>query len=85
MFGHFHSMDANAQAAAGLRKRRGSLNVVISDWRRCLAGPNRISNIGVWAPGTRRGANRANRMGETGWHRSYRARQVDDETRQRAP
>lgn len=68
--------DTNAQHArrAPARERRGVVGRIPSAWRRCEMGTNRISCLGIWRIGSRRGAMRANRMGDTDWHRPYRVR-----------
>ncbi len=43
-----------------------------SVWRRCELGTNHIACYGIWRKGRRRDAARANRAGETRWHRPYR-------------
>lgn len=66
----------NAQRArrAPMRERRGVVGRIPSAWRRCEMGTNRISCLGIWRIGTRREAMRANRTGDTDWHRPYRVR-----------
>jgi hypothetical protein len=49
--------------------RRGFLNALPDEWRRCALGANQITNFGVWQSGTRRVAPRLNRAGATLWHR----------------
>ena len=61
------------KAVPELRSRRGALSAYSTSWRRCALGPNRLSSLGVWKRGARREAVRVNRMGETQWHRPYRA------------
>lgn len=53
--------------------RRGRQNVLNTVWRRVAPGENKISCYGQWRQGTRREAVRANRDGETCWHRPHRA------------
>ena len=69
-------LDTNAQPArrAPARERKGVVGRIPSAWRRCAMGTNRISCLGIWRTGTRREAMRANRTGETDWHRPYRGR-----------
>jgi len=55
-----------------VRSRRGIQTFIPSLWRRSDPGTNRISGLGIWRPGTRRTACRANREGATDWHRPYR-------------
>lgn len=52
--------------------RRGALNINDTPWRRCAMGTNHIACFGVWRPGTRREAERANRAGITRWHMPHR-------------
>jgi hypothetical protein len=56
-----------------VRARRGSLSFVPAVWRHGVAGTNRITCIGGWKTGTRRQSPRANRFGETDWHRPHSA------------
>jgi hypothetical protein len=51
------------------RERRGILNAMPLEWRRCEGGTNHITNLGVWRLGMRREAPRLNRSGATLWHR----------------
>lgn len=69
-------LDANAQLARRppARARKGVVGRIPSAWRRCEMGTNRISCLGIWRTGTRREAMRANRTGDTDWHRPYRER-----------
>ncbi len=59
----------HAERVAPSRLRRGFLNVLPDEWRRCALGTNHITNFGVWQFGTRREAPRLNRAGATLWHR----------------
>ena len=61
------------QAATAPRPRRGRLMHVPSAWRRLALGTNNISAFGIWRVGSRRARIRANRTGETRWHRPHRA------------
>jgi hypothetical protein len=69
-------LDMNAQPARRPppRERKGVVGRIPSAWRRCTMGTNRISCLGIWRIGTRREAMRANRTGDTDWHRPYRVR-----------
>jgi hypothetical protein len=55
------------------RRRRGHLNQLAAEWRRCALGTNHIANLGVWRVRTRRQAPRANRTGVTHWQMRRRA------------
>jgi len=59
----------HVERVAPSRLRRGFLNVLPGEWRRCALGANHITNFGVWQSGTRRVAPRLNRAGATLWHR----------------
>ena len=67
------TLSRRGKAIAATRARRGSRSLIPSDWRRGVAGTNRISCLGMWKTGTRRQARRANRCGETDWQRPYQA------------
>jgi hypothetical protein len=54
------------------RKRRGTMALVRSVWRRIAPGTNHIACFGVWRRGTRRQLLRPNRAGITRWHMPYR-------------
>jgi len=54
------------RAARPMRRRAGQ-------WRRIAAGTNRISSVGIWKPGSRREAARADHLRDTDWHRARRA------------
>lgn len=63
---------ARPKDAVTSRNRRGKFSYIPSSWRRCELGTNRISCIGIWRKGSRRKSPRANRTGDTDWHRPYR-------------
>ena len=54
---------------ADMRRRRGVKGHSDTVWRRTTTGSNHISAYGVWRDRTRRACARANRTGETRWHR----------------
>ncbi len=62
---------SRAKSANAPRRRRGFAGKLQSAWRRLSLGTNHIVNYGLWRPGTRRAALRANRSGDTRWHRPY--------------
>jgi hypothetical protein len=51
------------------RDRKGLLACAKTPWRRCATGSNYISAFGVWRDRARRAQPRANRTGDTRWHR----------------
>lgn len=51
------------------RQRRGLKACIKSAWRRQETGSNAISAFAVWRDHARRAMTRANRTGETRWHR----------------
>jgi hypothetical protein len=61
---------ARRRAHAGVtRARKGLKACAKSLWRRASTGSNHISAYGVWRDHARRAMARANRAGETRWHR----------------
>jgi hypothetical protein len=63
---------ANVAIAVQARPRRGTMNILLSEWRRCEMGSNHIACYGVWRTGARRQPGRPNRYGETRWHMPHR-------------
>ena len=57
------------RAAGVTRLRRGLKACIKSAWRRQETGSNHISAYAVWRDHARRAMTRANRTGETRWHR----------------
>lgn len=55
--------------ATVMRLRKGRKACTNSPWRRTNTGSNHISAYGVWRDHARRAKARANRTGETRWHR----------------
>lgn len=63
------SAERRTVRGSSVRKRKGVIDMNNSSWRRCSLGTNHISAFGVWRQGERRRWRRANRRGETRWHR----------------
>src|ERR1700742_515136 len=55
--------------ASATRARKGLKACSNTAWRRTTTGSNHISAYGVWRDRARRAMMRANRTGETRWHR----------------